>query len=196
MRRFVIIGRRATASPDFLLEDLPGTGGRIDVLLRCLRAALLVSHGVRRDVIAYVVLLGGPAAPRVLRVDGALAEYLRPDERSLGTLVKKALARAPGGPAFAPATHGLSMASGGLEAVLADLGPMTPYVLEEGGTDIRAAPLDAIDPAFFVGDHLGLDEHTRSSLAATGAVPISVGPLSVHAEDAIAIVANEMDRRR
>src|SRR3954470_1143092 len=92
MRRFVVIGQRATASPNFSLLDLPSTSGRLDVLLRCLRAALLVSHGVRRDTVVYLVLLGGPGAPRTLRVDGATAKFLRPDERSLAVLAQKALA--------------------------------------------------------------------------------------------------------
>jgi tRNA (pseudouridine54-N1)-methyltransferase len=195
MRRFVVIGQQATASPDFLLDDVPGSSGRLDVLLRSLRAALLVSHGVRRDTIAYLVLLGGPRAPRTLRVDGSISEYLRPDERSLGTLVKKALATAPAGPAFVAARHGLAVADAGLDAVLADLGPATHYVLEEGATDVRACPLDTRDGAFFVGDHLGFDGTVRERLAAIGATPVGVGPISVHAEDAIAIVANEVDRR-
>ena len=58
-RRFVVIGQSATASPDFSLVDIAGTSGRLDVLLRCLRAALLVSHGLRRDTVVYLVLLGG-----------------------------------------------------------------------------------------------------------------------------------------
>ncbi|MEO5728597.1 MAG: tRNA (pseudouridine(54)-N(1))-methyltransferase TrmY, partial [Byssovorax sp.] len=44
MRRFIVIGQRATASPDFSLINLPASSGRLDVLLRCLRAALLFSH--------------------------------------------------------------------------------------------------------------------------------------------------------
>ena len=60
MRRFVIVGQQATSSPHFSLLDLPSTSGRLDVLLRCLRAALLVSHGLRRDAVAYLVLLGDP----------------------------------------------------------------------------------------------------------------------------------------
>ena len=32
MRRFVVIGRTASASPDFSLVDLAGTSGRLDVL--------------------------------------------------------------------------------------------------------------------------------------------------------------------
>src|SRR5271166_6138726 len=91
MRYFVVIGQNATASDDFLLDDLPGTSGRLDVLLRCVRAATLFSHGLRRDVVVYLVLGGGPRAPRVLRFDSK-ARFLRPDERSLGILAKKMLA--------------------------------------------------------------------------------------------------------
>jgi tRNA (pseudouridine54-N1)-methyltransferase len=195
MRRFIVIGQQATASGDFLLDDLPGTSGRLDVLLRCLRAALLVSHGVRRDTTAYLVFLGGARAPRTLRVEGAIAEYLRPDERSLANLVKKALATGPSGPAFGVVRHGLAIADGGLDSVIADLGAVTPYVLEEGAADVRDGPLDTHAPAFFVGDHLGFDEATRARLRAIGATPIGIGPISVHADDAVAIVANEVDRR-
>src|SRR3954471_13787044 len=92
MRRFVVIGQRASASPDFSLLDLPSSSGRLDVLLRCLRAALLVSHGLRRDTTVYLVLCGGPLAPRALRFDGAEVRFLRPDERALAVLVQKCLA--------------------------------------------------------------------------------------------------------
>jgi len=44
-------------------------------------------------------------------------------------------------------------------------------------------------------DHLGFDEATRTELAVIRARPIGVGPLSLHAEDVIAIVSNEIDRR-
>jgi tRNA (pseudouridine54-N1)-methyltransferase len=195
MRSFIVIGQRATASPDFLLDDLPGTSGRLDVLLRTLRAALLVSHGIRRDTTAYLVLLGGPRAPRALRVDGRIAEYLRPDERSLATLVKKALATATGAGTFTDVGHGLSVAGGGLDAVIADLGESTRYVLDESAADVRVGPLDTRNPAFFVGDHLGFDEGTRARLASIGARPISIGPVSVHADDAVTIISNEVDRR-
>jgi tRNA (pseudouridine54-N1)-methyltransferase len=199
-RRFVIVGQKATASPDFSLINLPASSGRLDVLLRCLRAALMYSHGLRRDTVAYLVLLGGPQAPRTLRIDGATARFLRPDERALAVLVQKVLAapldaEAAAGGAFVEVRPGVAIAEGGLKAVLADLGPATFYVLEEGAPDIRAAALAAPDQAFFLGDHLGFDETTRARLAALGAIPIGVGPVSVHADDAVVLVVNELDRR-
>ena len=195
MRRFVVIGQRATASPEFSLIDLAGSSGRLDVLVRCLRAALLVSHGLRADTVVYLVLLGGPLAPRTLRFDGATARFIRPDERSLATLVQKTLAAAPlASPGFTDVRAGIALAAGGLESVLTDLTPGTAYILEEGAIDVRSAPLDVTAPVFFVGDHLGFDAPTRARIAAYGARPIGLGPLSVHAEDAVTLISNELDR--
>lgn len=195
MRRFVVVGQRASASPDFLLVDIPGTSGRLDVLLRCVRAALLVSHGLRRDTIVYLVLLGGPRAPRSIRIDGAAARYLRPDERSLATTIQKALAiDGRGGPSTL-VRPGITVFEGGLDAVLDDLGDATPCVLEQGAEDLREVTIDLRNTVFFVGDHLGFDEPTRARLAALGPATVGLGPVSLQADDAIVLVQNELDRR-
>ena len=199
MRRFVVIGQNATASGDFLLDDLPGTSGRMDLLLRCVRAALLSSHGVRTDVVVYLVLCGGPRAPRALRVDGATARFIRPDERSLATLARKVLASHvdEGAPGFVEVRPGIAIASGGVESVLGDLGARESFILEEGALDVReSTAVDHPNAVFFLGDHLGFSEAVRATLAADGARPMAVGPISVHAEDAVTIVLNEVDRRQ
>jgi tRNA (pseudouridine54-N1)-methyltransferase len=198
MRRFVIVGQRACASADFRLDDLPGTSGRLDVLVRCLRAALLVSHGVRQDAIVYLVLGGGVPAKRVVRVEGAAARFLRPDERSLATLVKKSLAAEAEGESerFVEVRPGIAVRRGGLELVLADLGDAVLVLLEPAGADVRSEPaLDAAHVAFFVGDHSGFDDVERRWLIDLGARAVAVGPVQLHAEDAVTIVSNEMDRR-
>jgi tRNA (pseudouridine54-N1)-methyltransferase len=199
MRRFVVIGRDASASDDFLLEDVPGTSGRLDVGLRCVRAALLVSHGVRAATV-YLVLGGGPRAPRVLRIQGGVIRFVRPDERSLAILAKKALARDADSRAagFVEIRPGLAIARGGVDAVLDDLGhgghPL--YLLEEGAGDVRDVPeIASPDAVFVLGDHLGFDDPDRQRFAARGARSISVGPTSLHAEDAITVLWNEIDRR-
>jgi len=198
MRRFVIIGRNASADGDFTIDDVPGTSGRLDIGLRCVRAGLLVSHGVRKDAVVYLVLCGGPRAPRTLRITGSEARFLRPDERSLAVLVKKALAtRADeASDGFADVREGIAVARGGLERVIADMGPSSPHVLERGAVDVRDVEgLGEGDRAYFIGDHLGFDDAARASLAAIHARPIGVGPACLHAEDVIAIVSNEIDRR-
>ena len=132
----MVIGREASASEEFLLDDVPGTSGRLDVGLRCVRAAMLLSHGLRRDAVVDLVLGGGPRAPRVLRIRGADVKFLRPDERSLAVLAKKVLASHADDDrcGYVEVKPGIAVARGGLDVVLADPGSATPYVLEEQGT--------------------------------------------------------------
>lgn len=198
MRRFVIVGQRASASPEFSLEDLPSSSGRLDVLLRCLRAALLVSHGLRRDTVVYLVLEGGDSAPRTLRFDGATARFVRPDERSLALLVQKTLAAFTATqPGFVEVREGVAAMAGGVSELLPELAlaPGASFVLEESARDLRTFASYGESPLFFVGDHLGFDAATRAALSAFGAAPVGVGPLSIHAEDAISVMVNELDRR-
>ncbi len=195
MRRFVIVAQKARASADFLLVDIPSTSGRLDVLLRCLRAALLVSHGVRRDTIVYLVLLGDPARPLTLRIDGAASRYLRPDERSLATVIKKAFALPRGSSAFTEVRAGITMAEGGLETLAGDLAGSTPLVLDEHGDDLREEALDADDLTFFLGDHLGFETQALAFVQELGARAVRGGPLTLHSEDVISLVHNELDRR-
>ena len=184
MRTFVVIGRTATSKDDFLLDDLPGTSGRLDVLVRCIRAALLVSHGVRKDCTVHLVLRN----ERIVHIEGATAQFIRPDERALAVLLKKILASGE-------AKRGVSVSDGGIESVLTSLTGASFWILEEGAPDIRGASLGSAHDAFFIGDHLGFDDATRATILAAGAKPIGLGPVSVHSEDAIAIVSNELDRR-
>jgi tRNA (pseudouridine54-N1)-methyltransferase len=201
MRRFIVVGQKARASADFLLVDIPSTSGRLDVLLRALRSALLISHGVRKDTVVYLVLLGEPDCARTVRIDGAAARYLRPDERSLATTLKKALATPSGGidgidgAGFVPVRPGISVANGGIESLLPELQDCRLYLLEEAAADIRQLEHLGDDAAFVLGDHLGLSPTTRAELLSRGAQPISVGPKVLHTEDVVALVANELDRR-
>jgi tRNA (pseudouridine54-N1)-methyltransferase len=195
MRSFVIIGQTATASADFRLDDLPGSSGRLDVLLRCIRAALLVSHGVRPHVSVYLVLRGGPRAPRVLRIDSNSAKFIRPDERSLALVVQKTLAAAPEELSndFVELRPGIALARGDLERVLTDLSGAALYLLEEGAPDIRGVgPSERA--AYFIGDHLGFGAGDVERLRALGATALSIGPVSLHSDDVVAVLSNELAR--
>lgn len=199
MRRFILIGQTASASGDFSLADLASSSGRLDVLLRCVRAALLVSNGLRRDVRVYLVLRGGEQAPRTLRIDGQRAKFLRPDERSLAVLVQKTLVACQlSGLSreFREVRPGIAACAGDLEQVLAEVGDGPRYVLHEAGRDVREQAFVGNDATFFVGDQLGFDQATLARLDALGCTQISLGPVSLHSEDAIAVISNELDRRR
>lgn len=192
MRAFVIVGRSARADDGVLLDDLAGTSGRLDVLVRCIRAALCVSHGIRRDVRVYLVMLGG-AAPRTVRIDGADAKFIRPDERALATLLKKTIARVESEDArFVEQRPGISVACSGLDAVLADVEGVPLFLLEESAPDVRGTR--PTSGAFVIGDHAGFDEETRAKLATAGARPLGVGPVSLHSDDVVTVLNNEIDR--
>lgn len=195
-RAFVIVGERAISTNDFLLDDLPGTSGRLDVLLRCVRAALLTSHGVRTDTCVYLVLRRGP---RVVRIDGATVQFLRPDERALAVLMRKVLASDAdeGACGFVEVKPGISLARGGVDVVVADLGGSAKlFVLREDATrDIREVDLSNERTAFLIGDHTGIADDLLTELSALGAEAVALGPVSVHADDVVAIVTNELDRR-
>jgi tRNA (pseudouridine54-N1)-methyltransferase len=193
---FVVIGQTALASGEYSLDDLPGSSGRIDVLLRCVRAALLVSHGLRKQVLVYLILRGGPLGPRAVRIDSENARFLRPDERSLAILLQKTLRASAevSSTEFRELRPGLSVCAGDLDQVLADAGPRPGYVLDEQGDDLRTQPL-AGDALFFIGDHLGFDEPTRARLLQLGYQRSSVGPVSLHSDDVVTLVTNELDRR-
>jgi tRNA (pseudouridine54-N1)-methyltransferase len=196
VRRFVLIGQTASASGDFSVEDLPGSSGRLDVLLRSVRAALLFSHGLRTNVLVYLVLRGGTTEARLLRIDGRTAKFLRPDERSLATLVKKTLQAVPtAGPTFQEVRPGLELCTGDVPEILAEVGTTPCFVLDEAGSDLREQSIAGDDAWFFLGDHLGFDVVSRAMLERHGGRPISVGPISLHSDDVVALVSNELDRR-
>ena len=87
MRRFVILGHKAPLTADFTLNDLPGGAGRLDVLCRALGASLFVSHGIRKDVEAILVMQD----QLHIRVVGDRVKRMNPDERSTAALLKKAI---------------------------------------------------------------------------------------------------------
>lgn len=193
MRRFVVLGHRAASGPGFSLKDLGGTGGRIDILVRCVPAALLVSHGLREDVELYTVHLGPPDAPKVVRYESRTLKSLRPDERSTASLVERALGTPTTGPVWQESSAGISVAAIDLAELLGKL-PGALFVLEEDGEDVARAEVPA-DATFVLGDHLGFTEEERALLRSRGARPVSLGPVSLQADQCVVVLHNHLDRR-
>jgi tRNA (pseudouridine54-N1)-methyltransferase len=193
MRNFIIIGNKATTTPSFSLEDIPGTSGRLDILCRCVTAAFVLSHGIRRDVCVYLVLLGGET-PKTIRLDGERLRHLNPDERTTAALLKKALA-VPATPDWALSTSGIFVRTGGLANVLADLKGARMLCLQEEGVDISSiAGCDLSgDVAFILGDHMGIAPKEGTVIEQAGAVAVSIGPVSLHADHCIVLINWMMD---
>jgi tRNA (pseudouridine54-N1)-methyltransferase len=188
MTSFAVIGHIARTDGAFSLNDLPGSGGRLDVLCRCVNSSLFLSHDIRRDTDCYLVLCGEPAEPKTIRFSGTAVRSLSPDERSAAALIKKAL-ELPVGSEFRDAAPGVSVRKGGLARLIEE---EAFAVLDEKGGDIRSN--ETLPDAFILSDHLNFTDDEESLIR--NCPRYSVGPACLHADHTITVVHNELDRRR
>ncbi len=193
MRRFVVVGHKATSSGDFRLDDLAGGAGRLDVLLRCVNSSFFISHDIRRDVEARLVLQGDPRPPRTVRIMGSEVKYLNPDERSTGALFRNALLREDINEVRS--SPGIYVSNMSFMDNIEELSKKSKLVyLKESGTDIRSSDLTD-DMTFILSDHMDLSSEEESSLLSYSPMIVRLGPLSYHADHCITIMNNELDRR-
>lgn len=194
MRTFIVVGHKATTSPDFSLEDIPGTSGRLDILCRSITSAYVLSHGIRKDVRVYLILLGGEVH-RTICLRGETLRHLNPDERTTAALLKKALALNATSE-WSMSTSGIYVRTGGLAGVLEDLTGTKMLYLREDGVDIRSVGYSGIsgDAVFILGDHMGVTPEEERLIEQAGAKIVSVGPASLHADHCIVLINNELDR--
>ncbi len=187
---FAVIGHQAKNDASFSLNDLPSSGGRMDLLCRCVQASLFLSHGIREDASCFLILAGGPGATKTVRFEGASVRSLSPDERSSASFIKKAL-EIPAGSLFREVTPGVSVRKAGLETLL---GEHRFGVLDEAGTDIRNAGVEDLPEGFLLSDHQNFTP--EEELLIRDLPRYSLGPQILHADHAIVLLYNEIDRRR
>jgi len=194
MRVFIVLGHTAALRPDFTLNDLPGSAGRLDILCRCVTASFCLSHSIRRQVNVYLILQD----QITIRLDGRYLRHLNPDERSTGALLQKALQKieraAPDLPEELRNTPGIYISRRGLAEILAQLRQQVEQIiwLHEGGRDLRAAELGQ-SLAFVLSDHRDFSPEEEALMGEFAR--LSLGPQILHADHCITIVHNELDRR-
>ncbi|HUV24959.1 MAG TPA: tRNA (pseudouridine(54)-N(1))-methyltransferase TrmY [Methanomassiliicoccales archaeon] len=193
MRRFVVVGHRAITSGDFKLDDLCGSAGRLDVLLRAINSSFFLSHDIRKDVELQLILLGEPEPPKTVRLVGSELKYLNPDERSTGALIRNALMKkAKGEERSSP---GIYISNRSYKDVLSTIPKDTQFVyLKEDGKDIRDVKLSG-DITFVLSDDQDLSAEEEEILMDYSPEKVSLGPISYHSDHCILVVNNEMDRR-
>jgi tRNA (pseudouridine54-N1)-methyltransferase len=189
MRRFVIVAHEAATDSSFPLDDLPGAGGRMDVLCRAIGAAFFVSHGMRQDV-ELTLLLRNEVQ---LRLDGRRLRRLNPDERSIAGLLRRALHELQDDEV--ESTPGLFVSQGSLPGLLdhLHLADAHPFVLDEEGSPFRAGSIPA-EPAFILSDHMPFSEQDRETLRDLPS--LSLGDRSLHASQCITIAHYLLDRHQ
>ncbi len=186
MRAFLVISHKFRG--DVNLNDLPGSG-RVDVIARCINAAIFLSHDIRRDVLFYMY---APEIEFLLKIDSSRVKYLNPDERSTAALIRNAVINYRGREETSPGFFARTAGFGDVMEELSSLGPV--YYLHEDGRDLRGVGLEE-NAVFVLSDSVDLSENEEKMVDEIASERISIGPRSVLASHAICVVNNEMDRR-
>lgn len=195
MREFVLYSNKGRTGPDFTLKDLPGSGGRMDLVARCVISALWLSRKMRKDSRIYISLNGPPNPTLALRFDGGELERVAPDERNVAIWIKKVLKRGDMESREWRGVHdGVSLSSMGFKDIIGEMRKKQIYLLHEGGKDVRDVELSD-NPVFVLGDHMGLPENEKEFLERRETKKISLGPESYFSSQSITLVHNELDRR-
>lgn len=193
-RGFLIVGNKAVTKP-FSLNDLAGSAGRMDILCRFVAQALFISHGIRKNVEVYLLLLGEPEPPKAIKIVGKEVKTMAPDERNIAGLIRKAL-KIECNKNWKRSTSGIYISKKNLKELLDELTNRYKIVyLKETGKDIRnfVKQIDK-DCLFILGDHLGLSEEQERIVKDYASEVISVSPISLQADQCVVIVHYELDR--
>ncbi|MCW3132964.1 MAG: tRNA (pseudouridine(54)-N(1))-methyltransferase TrmY [Methanophagales archaeon] len=191
MKQFILYARKAVTSPDFSLDDLPGSGGRMDLVARCICNALWISHDLRRDSCIHVVACGSPNPPVVISFYGNRLRDVSPDERNIAAWTKKALARKRKNP-------GITIRKLSFQQLIEELASSEGnffYILHEKGRDIARVKLKE-NPVFVLGDHIGLPKKEEKFVERFEHEKISLGTTSYLASQCITVLHYELDKNK
>lgn len=191
-RRFLFISHRTPVDGDFSLNDLPGKGGRMDVIARAVTSSLLTSNGIRKDASATVFFGDSTGRHMLIVISGKNVRYLNPDERSAAGLLKGALEKARTSPSGL-AGPGISFYNIQLADAFGQLsvGCHTYYLKEDGRRDTW------IDlPALFViGDSMDLTPEEEKALSVHSPERFALSPVSLHSDQCAVLVNWLIDSR-
>jgi tRNA (pseudouridine54-N1)-methyltransferase len=190
MRQFVVVGHDAPTTPDFSLDDLPGAG-RLDVLCRAVTAAFLLSHDIRDDVRAWVVL----DDEYTVRFEGSELQRLNPDERSTAALLRTALEQREEAIGHVPVetSPGVSLVGHGFDVTLETVREegTVVYLHPDGTPAVETDP--PADPVFVLSDHVDFTAAERERIAGAASERVSLSPRRLHGSQAITVAHNWLD---
>jgi len=188
------LGHRAPSTGVLNLNDLAGSGGRTDVLVRAVNAALFVSHGIREDSHVTLHLQGGPGPPRRVCFDGRSLRGVRPDERSIAGHIKAVLSSpVPPVGRFIEVSAGISHSGGDLRQTLVEWEGegLVCFVLDAAGESPSTIPHDE-SLGFVLSDDRPMDQ--EEVVLTQGLPRLSLGKEWLQGHACIAIVHHLLDR--
>lgn len=188
-QRFVLVANQARVDPGIRLDDLPGLGGRFDLVARFVNATLLTSHGIREDASA-TILFTRPEEPVAMRIHGSDVTGIGPDERSTAARLAQALAPVAM-PVWQEAQDGIETRQIELTDLLDEAEPPIT-LLHEQGQPIGDSHLER--GTFFLGDHEGFSDEQLVLLEKAADEVASLGSIPLQADHVAAILHHEISR--
>ncbi|MDE0708002.1 MAG: hypothetical protein OSB33_03525 [Candidatus Poseidoniales archaeon] len=193
-RRFAIIGHRAQSSGKINLNDLAGSAGRLDVLVRAVNTALFLSHGIRDDTHITLHLLGGPGPSRRVWFEGPQLRGVHPDERAIAGQVNKALREpVPAMGQFVELHSGLWHSGGEIEQTITEWKRegVRIFVLDASGIPFNPEIHNAESIGFILSDDRPFSESELQSIQSIE--KISLGDTWLQGHACISILHHYLD---
>jgi tRNA (pseudouridine54-N1)-methyltransferase len=190
---------RCRTASDFLIRDVPGTSGRLDVVCRVL-AATFRTVPKWRPFLEFLAVLGGPPdPPLLLQVSNASDKDIPEGELALAVILKALLNRyrtsgkeqLVSWPQIALTRQGFEET---LRAVVKDQAQVC-YLVERG-TPLESLELDLANPVVFVlGDDRGLPLKHEALLSRHLAKEVAIGKQSLLGSHVVSLLLLELARR-
>ena len=176
------------------MNDLTGSGGRIDVLARAVNTALFISHGVRENSHVILHLLGGKGPVRRVWFDGSEITGVYPDERSIAGQIRSIIKKpVPPIGHYEVITDGISHSGGGLVQTVSEWrsSGIFPIVLDAVGEPQTVIPRSS-SVGFVLSDDLPLSANEFEHL--DGIKRVSLGDSWLQGHSCISVLHYLMDQ--
>ncbi len=193
-KKFALIGHRVPSHGKLNLNDLAGSCGRLDVLLRSLNSALFLSHGIRSDVEVILHLQGGEKPPRRIWIDGSKVKGIHSDDRSIaGHLSKILQSQLPPIGIKKEVQNGVFHGQGGLKETLEEWNnsEIDVFHLDLSGKKIDLIPKFKSNIGFVISDDKPFSDDEKNLLSSTK--KISVGDQWIQGHSVISIIHYNID---
>ena len=178
-RTFVLYSYGTTDDFDI---NMMFNAGRMDLVCRCVIAALFVSQDVRRDTQIIVILNTGRKPPIAIKFDGNKILGVEGSESSIGLVIKKALGMAKDKD-WTNVQAGISVSKKSFQDIVKE--SKNIHVLDAKGKHIsNFKPENA---TFILGDHVGLPRQEMSFALRKGE-KVSVGSKVYLASSVVSVV--------
>lgn len=192
MKEFVYFSKSAATTGNFSLNALM-KAGRMDIALHVVIAAFFLSHDFRKDTKLHLVFYGMPDPPK--HIEMQITDEIEISKKDVGNLIKKILYK------YKPNQKtevfpGCYIEKKSFLKVVSELNEQGKkiFILDKKGEDIRKAEIPE-NCVFILGDHEGLPKKELKRLKQIAGL-VSIGPKTYFASQSVAIVNNELDRRK